>query len=924
MANMRNRRVLLSISSLFIAAAAVFLIAPHAKAAIKVCSCNCVDNENVVTQLALPADGSAGHATCTESCNTQFPDQASLLQSAYAKTVALPGGSAQRCGCDYLSQTATVVSRKLSPGQTTCKADCAVACGGSASVASVQKQPNPVAVDCVTDADCAVGSFKNFNPTCEVLPATAAQAATYPNGVPTCVPHLTKESADAECLHDAGPANGGVCDFVAAGDNPKQYQITRPFVNSQGAYSFTPFNNFTFVQGNGGLWNALDAWSPSGGVGACYMYGLMQDIDFSQIQISTSTAIALNQIMHGQTVNLGAAGSKRYVCVKRVQDQCGYIIPPATLNLPIKTKTLYSCISTSLVTNSSSCFPATYRTSVNGAPTPMCSAANTLCCAPGCTTNSDCGQFKMCDTNTKKCIANPVCDPQDATKTCRQASSVEINDPDICSKDIVMQHCQVSGQFCCKKPDTAALSSCALDKRNDPLFSSNGSDWHRYTCTSVSSIPNPPNDPTSEWVTLPNGSTKLKDPTAGGHCITNDVLVGGNTATSRCGQGSACCDSFYVNHAQALAAESARSASGASCGAGAGLTCVDFSSVMTDARAQSMGFGSATEWFNKLVETKYCQITPLSQGWIQYNKQCVANNICCSSFVSTITPCDPSNANACSNGTMCDAQLHICVPGSAVQEQLSSSSCVTRARANNAQDVDTITALNINSGVVKSEEEFGCQSVSNDLPGIANKCLAAGAGCENVNPGANTSGKTMLCCVPGMGDAPTAIAALSASSTGGGIQSAPGALRLPACIQSGNCTLTDIVVTGANFANFLLSISGAVFLAIFVYAGFKYLTAGTSARAAEAKKMIVSSSIGMALLLASFVIVQFIQTSLVSQAAGAGKVSDCGVSSDTKNMTCQYLSASPTDANAISQEVQTKGCKTNHCPGPKNYVCCPQ
>ena len=95
------------------------------------------------------------------------------------------------------------------------------------------------------------------------------------------------------------------------------------------------------------------------------------------------------------------------------------------------------------------------------------------------------------------------------------------------------------------------------------------------------------------------------------------------------------------------------------------------------------------------------------------------------------------------------------------------------------------------------------------------------------------------------------------------VERGPFELRISTCIQSGNCTLDDIVYTGAQFANLLIAISGAVFLAIFIYGGFKYLTSGFSHRYSEAKDMIIQATWAMVLLLGGYIFIQFIQRAVL-------------------------------------------------------------
>ncbi|MFA5130067.1 MAG: pilin [Patescibacteria group bacterium] len=927
---MKSRRVLLSSVLVSVIFFGLFLFARHVSAAISVCQCSCVDSESIVTQLA-PAP-SAGQ-TCTQSCNAQFQSQQSQLKNAYSKTVNLPGGAVTQCGCDYPSQATTDVYRKKTPGQTTCQADCSAACGGAANVNPDQLQTsNMRQVDCVNDSDCAVGSFASLNQTCEILPASGSNQTLFPFGMPVCIPHVTKKEADDECGHHGGIANGGTCDFVQAGDNPKAYFITKPYINSNGTYAYKDFTSQTAVQGGAGtLWGDMDAWQlPSGAMrGACDIFGRVQDIDFSQIQISTSTATALNQMIRGQDVNLGTGGSKRYACVKRKQDQCGYVTPtiPVGVTVPVK-KSSYSCMSTSLITPTTYCI--TSGKSVTGATVPLadlCTTPNTRCCANNtCLTDSDCGMFKMCNKETGKCVPNPVCDTDNPNRTCRIPSGSELSDPTVCSPEYVItsmhKRCPLKGQACCAPQDATALSSCAIDMRgNSAMFPDGPDSWRDYLCMQTSSVDS------NEWMTMPDGSKKLKNPLNGGYCITNDVPKSGvaGSTVSRCGQGSSCCSKKVGG--SALASQLAgRKGTGDNCAVNPKLVQYKCRSVddfvHTDSDATTLGFANKNEYLTSLASSPYCVVTPFSSGGapsILQNKECVNSNVCCN---PSLQPCDPAQANSCNGdpALICDPSFHLCVPKEAMNQQLASQNCVALAKLNGAQSADVDQVIS-NSGA--PESAFSCQSVTANSPGMDTSCIQNGLGCGNTNPLAEANGATILCCAPGIGVAPN-VAATAAGTPQAETPTGRTLFRLPACITTGiNCTLNDIVFAGASFANFLLAISGAVFLAIFVYAGFNYLTAGTSGRAKQGKEMILKSTIGIVLILISYIFVNFIQSTLISQTAGGGQAVTCGTTDDTKGMQCQLLSASANDANAISAEAQTKGCVRNRCPGPKNYLCCP-
>lgn len=87
----------------------------------------------------------------------------------------------------------------------------------------------------------------------------------------------------------------------------------------------------------------------------------------------------------------------------------------------------------------------------------------------------------------------------------------------------------------------------------------------------------------------------------------------------------------------------------------------------------------------------------------------------------------------------------------------------------------------------------------------------------------------------------------------------PGALVLPVCIKTGNCQLNDIVQTGVNFAQFIMGISSAMFLVVFIYGGFMYLTSfGEKGRVEKGKTAIKGAATGLIFVLGAWTIVQAI------------------------------------------------------------------
>lgn len=76
------------------------------------------------------------------------------------------------------------------------------------------------------------------------------------------------------------------------------------------------------------------------------------------------------------------------------------------------------------------------------------------------------------------------------------------------------------------------------------------------------------------------------------------------------------------------------------------------------------------------------------------------------------------------------------------------------------------------------------------------------------------------------------------------------------CIETGKCSLDDIVKTGVGFANFIMGLSGALFLAIFIYGGALYLLSfGDKTMVQKGFNAIKGAAIGMIIVLSAWTIV---------------------------------------------------------------------
>ncbi len=84
------------------------------------------------------------------------------------------------------------------------------------------------------------------------------------------------------------------------------------------------------------------------------------------------------------------------------------------------------------------------------------------------------------------------------------------------------------------------------------------------------------------------------------------------------------------------------------------------------------------------------------------------------------------------------------------------------------------------------------------------------------------------------------------------------------CIQQGNpqAVVTSVI---ARLVNWILTMSGIIFLLMFVWGGISYMIAGgDSSRAEKARKILINSFIGIAIILGSYVILDWVFTTLIT------------------------------------------------------------
>lgn len=252
---------------------------------------------------------------------------------------------------------------------------------------------------------------------------------------------------------------------------------------------------------------------------------------------------------------------------------------------------------------------------------------------------------------------------------------------------------------------------------------------------------------------------------------------------------------------------------------------------------------------------------------------------------------------------LCFAAAIFLVPSAAVH---AGDGCATADSLTPAQRT-ALTNL-VATDPANTAESMSCQDLSADVTAAARsqRCIS----------GACTGGRNRMCCLPGTGAARETGGAASTDDAGGGIFR----LELPACVETGNCGLDDIVQTGVNFANFLFGISGAIFLAIFVYAGFKYIFFASNANeAGSAKGMLVNATIGIVIMFGASALVTTVYNSI--RVGGSGDGEQCA--SLYPNHSCQALTANWSDEAARNAEIRERRCQPGVCGEGNRLVCCP-
>lgn len=222
-------------------------------------------------------------------------------------------------------------------------------------------------------------------------------------------------------------------------------------------------------------------------------------------------------------------------------------------------------------------------------------------------------------------------------------------------------------------------------------------------------------------------------------------------------------------------------------------------------------------------------------------------------------------------------------------------------------------------------EAYACRNVANISPNDRTGACVTGL-CP-------TYGNDVLCCPGNLGAAPGTTGSANAGSGAGttGQAGGIGRLALPACVATGNCQLDDLVSMGVNVANFLFGISGAIFLLVFVVAGFRLIFfAPDAGTVKEAKSSLVKATTGMVIIALAGIATTYAYDYLRGGSQSGTEARGRTCAEEVPGYSCQALQGIPNkrDYSAYSAALERYTCKpsndstSNLCPGA-TYCCLP-
>ena len=112
--------------------------------------------------------------------------------------------------------------------------------------------------------------------------------------------------------------------------------------------------------------------------------------------------------------------------------------------------------------------------------------------------------------------------------------------------------------------------------------------------------------------------------------------------------------------------------------------------------------------------------------------------------------------------------------------------------------------------------------------------------------------------------------------------------RIQECIDTGNCSLCDVLKFFGTIAQWILATVGALALLFFVLGGFDLLTSAGKQEADEkGKKKIVGALIGLLIVLGAYFIINTVLTLAIGDPGGSAKIKTSKGSYDWYNISCK-------------------------------------
>jgi len=107
--------------------------------------------------------------------------------------------------------------------------------------------------------------------------------------------------------------------------------------------------------------------------------------------------------------------------------------------------------------------------------------------------------------------------------------------------------------------------------------------------------------------------------------------------------------------------------------------------------------------------------------------------------------------------------------------------------------------------------------------------------------------------------------------------------------ETGNYELNDVMRMGINITNIILGVVGSLALLMFVYGGVMMLiSAGNSDKVSKAKGIIIAAVIGLGIVFASYLIIQFVMGALGVNWQGNTTIINCQNTNDCVHLGSDY------------------------------------